>query len=108
MLPVVAAESGIDRLHLTRKLVEALSRGGIKTIGDLIDGQHLSPLGSEVLGRAGGRAAWAVVEELRPFCHGEDVDWAAFWASRGVAIIPNTVPGSPDVAALVRAVRCHL
>ena len=103
-LPAAAREAGIDSLHLGRKAVESLGARGATTIGDLIDGGYLSRVGWDALGRDGGKAAWAVVCELGSFCHGEDVDWLGFWASRGVAIVPGVVTGEPDLAALVRAV----
>ena len=102
VLPVAAREAEIGRLHLGRNAVESLRAQGVTTIGDLIDGQYLSREGWDALGREGGKAIWAVVQELRSFCVGDSVDWLGFWASRGIAIVPQTAPDDPDVAALAK------
>ena len=103
-LPAAAREAGIDSLPLGRKALENLGARGATTIGDLIDGEFLSRVGWDALGRDGGKAAWVVVQELQSFCDGEGVDWPGFWAARGVSIVPGIVTGEPDVATLARAV----
>ena len=103
LLPTEAVNAHVDRLHLDRASREALRAVGIETIGQLAGDGFLSQQAWDSLGRQRGKEASAVVRVLSDYCDGDLVEWAGFWAARGVAVVPGTVTGAGDVASLLAA-----